>query len=330
MFCVGGVDAAWHRLGQRTPDAITWAQAIELADLNWEVTKKQLYARNPLGVVVNVPMFGTFRTDDGAYLGTVGEGYQIIQNRERFAWCDALIGTLNGAHYETAGALGNGERVWALARVPEGDYSIGKDEHRAYLLAMGSHDSSTSEVAKLVDTRVVCNNTLVAALGEKGKSFRIRHTSGAKARMDLAVSNMESVKATAKTVAARMMRLADIKLTRESTEAILNRLFPKTDGANQTRRDQTLSTVLGLYESNDGNAFADTQGTAYNLFNAVTQYTDHFRTARGNGSEPEQVASARAESALFGSGATLKTDALTAIIDCTDDYQAFLASEGLR
>lgn len=331
MFAVGDRDAAWHRLGQRTPNAVTWREAITLADLNWDVVKKQLWARNPLNNVVEVPMFATMRSDDGAYLGCVGEGYQIIQNRERFAWCDALIGVAEGAHYETAGALGNGERVWALARIPEGDYAIGKDEHKAYLLAMGSHDSSTSEVAKLVDTRVVCANTLAVALQEGGKAFRIRHTASAKAKMDAAVANMAGVMATARTVAQRMTKLAETQLKRESVEKILDRLFPKNGdaSANQTRRDQTITTVLDLYAANDGGAFPETAGSAYNLFNAVTEFADHFRTARGKGSDPAQVSMARAESALFGSGEALKGLALEVISEVTDDYNAFLKQEGL-
>lgn len=47
MFCVGDRDSAWHKLGQRTNEAVTWAEAVQLADLNWEVVKKELYARNP-------------------------------------------------------------------------------------------------------------------------------------------------------------------------------------------------------------------------------------------------------------------------------------------
>ena len=117
-----------------------------------------------------------------------------------------------------------------------------------------------------------------------------------------------------------MERLASNKLTRESVNHILDRLFPQSDNekANQTRRNNTLVEVLNLYANNDKNAFPSVKGTGYNLFNAVTEYADHFRTARGNGSEPAQVASARAESAMFGSGDKLKTQALTVILEEID------------
>ena len=321
MFCVGDRDSAWHKLGQRTPNAVTWAEAVTLADLNWEVVKKQLHARNPLGTVVPVPMFGTFRTDDGAYLGCVGEGYSIIQNKDQFQWIDAILEAANGAHYETAGALGNGERIWCLARIPQGDYQIdGGDKHKTYLLGSTSHDGSMAQTLKLVDERVVCDNTLQVALRESGMSVRIKHTTNAKARMDAAVRSMAVVLDAASGIKAKMEKLASTKLTRESVQHILDRLFPQSDNekANQTRRNNTLIEVLGLYANNDKNAFPSVKGTGYNLFNAITEYVDHFRTARGNGSEPEQVASARAESAMFGSGDKLKTQALTVILEEID------------
>ena len=320
MFCVGERESAWHKLGQRTPDAVKWEDAVTLADLNWTVEKRQLYARNPLGTVVSVPSYGTFRTDDGAYLGTVGEGYGIIQNREQFQWIDAILEAANGAHYESAGALGNGERIWCLARIPEADYEIdGGDKHQAYLMGCTSHDGSLAQTLKLVDTRVVCANTLAVALRESGSAVRVKHTVNAQARMQEAVRAVTSVVSSAKTIQAKMERLASTKLTRESTERILDILFPKSkdEKANQTRRENTVSDVLGLFASNDRNAFPSVKGTAYNLFNAVTEYADHMRTARGNGSQPGQVAMARAESALFGSGEKLKTQALEVILEHT-------------
>lgn len=321
MFCVGNRDSAWHKLGQRTPNAVTWAQAVQLADLNWEVVKKQLYARNTLNAVVPVPMYGTFRSDDGAYLGCVGEGYSIIQNKDQFQWIDAILEAANGAHYETAGALGNGERIWCLARIPQGDYQIdGGDKHQTYLMGATSHDGSMAQTLKLVDERVVCNNTLQIALRESGMAVRIKHTTNAKSRMDQAVRSMAVVLDAATGIKAKMERLASNKLTRESVNHILDRLFPQSDNekANQTRRNNTLVEVLNLYANNDKNAFPSVKGTGYNLFNAVTEYADHFRTARGNGSEPAQVASARAESAMFGSGDKLKTQALTVILEEID------------
>jgi hypothetical protein len=65
---------------------------------------------------------------------------------------------------------------------------------------------------------------------------------------------------------------------------------------------------LAAYEKNDGNAFPEQRGTAYNLLNAVTEYTDHTRSTRGNGN-------GRSESAMFGSGERLKAQAVDVIVE---------------
>jgi phage/plasmid-like protein (TIGR03299 family) len=332
MFCVGDRNAAWHKLGQRTPDAVTWQRAVELADLDWQVVKRQQYARNPLGVVTALPVYATFRSDDGKYLGTVGEGYSIIQNRDQFTFVDSFLEAASGAHYESAGALGNGERIWCLARIPEADYVVdGGDEHKTYIMVANSHDGSLAYQMKLVDTRIVCANTLSVAIQEDGAAFKIRHTVNAQTRMSAALQVMQHVKREAVGLKGKMLRLADRKLTRESIEHVLDRLFPKSkdEQASQMRRNGTISEVLSLYEQNDANAYASIKGTAYNLLNAVTEYADHFRTARGNGSKPEQVATARAESALFGSGDKLKTQALTVILEEVDQDTVDAGIRGL-
>src|SRR5271154_1490613 len=319
MFCVGDRDAAWHRLGQRTPNAVTWAEAIRLADLDWTVVKKQLYFRNALGHVTEAANhMATTRSDDGAFLGIVGDGYQLIQNAEAFTFCDDLLAQADGAKYESAGGLGNGEQIWVMARIPEADFTIdGGDEHKAYLLVSTSHDGSQSLIMKLVDERVVCANTLAIAMSERGTSFRVKHTASAKARMEYALQQLSRVKDTAVSLKTKMLRLAETKLTRESSAAILERLFPVSADktVSTTRRENIVQEVLNCYAHNDADAYPSIKGTAYNLLNAVTEYTDHIRTARGNGSEPAKMAVARSESALFGSGAAFKTQALQVILE---------------
>jgi len=90
----------------------------------------------------------------------------------------------------------------------------------------------------------------------------------------------------------------------------MDKLFPKKqteDGEeSSTRRDNILAEILAIYDSNDGDQFPEQRGTAYNLLNAVTNYTDHVRSSKGD---------MRSESALFGSGDKMKTTALGLILE---------------
>jgi Domain of unknown function (DUF932) len=51
--------------------------------------------------------------DAAQFLGAVGKDYAVIQHDEGFKSIDAVMRTADGAHYETAGVLGNiPDGVW--------------------------------------------------------------------------------------------------------------------------------------------------------------------------------------------------------------------------
>lgn len=325
MFVVGNRDAAWHRLGQRTPNAVNWEQAMKLAGLDWKVLKQQNYARQPIAPYTPVPVQGwtVFRSSDNAELGQVGPDYVVKQNEDCFKFVDTLLEANGGAHYDSAGALGNGARIWCAVRVPKADINVlGEDKQETYLVFTTSHDGSMSHTVKLTCVRVVCQNTLQASLNDAGAMLRVKHTRNADARLADASRLMTGVVQDAKQLETKLNTLARRRMTRESMVTVLNRLFPQAADAavNQTRRSNMLADVLSLYESNDRDAIPAIRGTAYNLLNAITEYTDHIRTARITDAKPDgyTLAQARAESAVSGSGDKLKTQALAVIDECTE------------
>ncbi len=317
-----GRQAAWHRLGVVIGTHFNFADAEREAGLDFGVFKSQL--RDGLGRPVDA--WGTFRwnaadrragdKEAAIFLGTVGEAYKIIPHAEGFKLIDSLVATADGAHYETAGVLGKGEVVWGLADLNL-TTRVGDDVQKNYVLFSTGHDGSYSWNLRAVNERVVCNNTLDIALSERTKaSFRVRHTKNARLRIDEAHVALQNLTGDIKAVEQKLQYLAGKKITREGLNTIFDRLFPQTekdgDGGkvlvSSKQRDAKLAEVLTVYEDNDGNAFPEQRGSAYNLLNAVTQYTDHVQ---GGGLK----AATRAESAIFGGGSKLKTAALDAILD---------------
>lgn len=329
MFCVGKREDAWHQLGQRTINAATAADAMTLAHLDWQIGKKDLFVRQPItNAVFMVPdMKAVHRLNDGQYLGCVGKDYEPIQNVQAFDFMDAVLQAENGAHYESAGALGNGERIWIQARMPDADIRIkGTDDFSlGYLMVATSHDGSMSYTSKLCSTRIVCQNTLNMALGERGNAvLKVKHTKEAKARLDAASKLVTNVAMTAKTLNEKLNALATRRLNKESMFNVLNKLFPATADADNGEKVRTTKTsnvtlkVLELFESNDSNAIPEIRGTAYNLLNALTEYTDHHRNVRiTDGKTGMTVEKARAEAATFGTGDAFKTDAMAAVMELT-------------
>ena len=85
--------------------------------------------------------------------------------------------------YETAGALGSGEKIFITAKLP--DYiKVGNDDLiEKYIFLTTSHDGSGSITAAFTPIRIVCQNTLSMALNNCSNVFKIRHTESAQDRL---------------------------------------------------------------------------------------------------------------------------------------------------
>lgn len=108
-------------------------------------------------------------------LGMVTERYEPLQNEEAFSFFDPIINQKT-ATFETAGALGVGERVWVLAKMPEVIEVVRGDDCNKYLLLSNTHSGQGSVTVKFTAIRVVCQNTLLWALKDGQQAFRVRHS----------------------------------------------------------------------------------------------------------------------------------------------------------
>ncbi len=79
--------------------------------------------------------------------------------------------------------MGNGERIFITAKLP-GYIKVGKDDLiEKYLFLTTSHNGYGSITAAFTPIRVVCNNTLHAALNNLTNCVKIRHTQSAQERL---------------------------------------------------------------------------------------------------------------------------------------------------
>lgn len=292
------IKPAWHHLGVTVPDCVTWKDAVKYANLDWQIEKRQLIdpvSKEPIN------QWGLFRSDTNTFINTCGENYQLIQQSDLFQLMDEIIDRKDGAHYESAGALGVGEQVWGLIRLPEDIKIKGSDDKfRTYLLGLDRRDGRAG-IIKYVNTRVVCQNTVDMAMRETNSSLRLTHY-GYTDRKQEAEAIIKGLDRSRTQWDILLNELASVKLSISSIKEIIQTIWPKiTENWNHQRQ---AFDVLRLFESNDDDAHKSERGTALNLYNAITQWTDHSRTANDK---------IRAKSALFGAGNSLKFYALTVI-----------------
>lgn len=218
---------------------------------------------------------------------------------------DHLVNSRDGAHYDSAGTVEGGRAVWGSIDLNE-SISVGDDKTQGYLFFSTSHDGSGSHSYKLMGQRIICANQTRMAMSRKANSyFSVRHTQSANDRLADAHAILEALSAEFHSLEEKLHFLRTRKLTRDSAETIFDRLFPAADkDAPSTRRQNTLSAILERFEHNDGDAFPEQRGSALNLYNAITEHTDHFR---GTNVEKRRI------SACFGQGAQLKEKALETI-----------------
>lgn len=143
MFYAGR-EKPWHGLGTQVEEAPTSADALRLAGLDWTVQRKPIQVCG--GRKVD-NFFANVRSSDGAVLGVVSDRYQVVQNAEAFAFTDALIGGEGQVHYETAGSLMGGRKIWLLAKLP--DTEIVGDKTEPYLCFSNTHDGSGATVDRI-------------------------------------------------------------------------------------------------------------------------------------------------------------------------------------
>lgn len=313
---------AWHDHGVVLENAFSWDECIrQNQSLNYEVEKRQLLTQLPDGSYQFVDSWGVFRKDNNYFLGAVGSVYETIQISYAFKMCDTLLEAENGAHYESAGVLGKGERFFVTARINR-DFEVTEgDVHETYLLFSSSHDGSLKTTGKITTTRVVCQNTLTAALLNHGAFFGVKHTANSEYRLEQARKLMTGVAQNIATIEEKFKMLAQRKIEKRTIVSSLNAIFgADIEGETSTRKKNIIMEVLDLYADNDGNAFPEQKGTAFNLLNAITNHTDHFRGVRqtkGRDNQTEQQL--RSDSAIFGEGDKFKTKALDLILKQTKD-----------
>lgn len=180
--------AAWHGLGEIMTNVISTQDALIKGGLNFDVVKMPNLHCIPedngnIIEIISEDSFFTYRTDVNKILGSkLGKDYEVLQNIEALNVVDEILqsGTCT---IETAGAINEGRKVFICLKLNNNITVGSNDTVNQYILVATSHDGSMSTTITPTNVRVVCNNTLTAALqGAKG-AIKIRHTRNSSERL---------------------------------------------------------------------------------------------------------------------------------------------------
>lgn len=294
---------AWHKLGTVVDRPADDGDVLRLAGLDWTPTLRPMWTSDTDGNPVAITdKRAVVRSDTGQPVGVVGTGYNVVPND---ALMDAIrrIDSADGAIIETAGCLDGGKAVWLMMRHERFSFTVGKDASHGYLLLTNRHDGTETLRVLPTTIRVVCANTLGAALSNgRSSGHFLRHSVGVLGALSEVADQYNRAVRDADRLRESMEALAKVRSSTDSLEAIMRTPWEVTADTLADESDRA-KTIREARESRirriRASETCDVEGTAGTLFSdlqAVTEYVDHHW--RGP------------QSALFGGGSDLKATAL--------------------
>jgi phage/plasmid-like protein (TIGR03299 family) len=295
----------WHGRGVKLEVPVVLVEeALKAGGLDWTVHTEPVYLAQKLVVPDEggrevlgrkVPnRFAVLRDTDQAILGTVGQGWRPLQNRDAFAPLQAfLAGGL--ATVESVGSLRGGARVWMLLKIArEACTIVGDDIVEKYLLVAQGHDGAMSVHFGITMTRVVCMNTLSAAIAPARRGgapmVRIRHSASAQDGIKAASEFIVAADARFDAAAEVFRALSRRQITGAELRDYILTVFPRRkkgspegggdggEGSGSEKVGKVEEQVTELFEGKGrGSDLAGVKGTAWGAYNAVTEFLSHHR-----------------------------------------------------
>jgi phage/plasmid-like protein (TIGR03299 family) len=271
----------WHGLGTKVEHLMTADECLVAAGLDWKVTKEKIFAQVDNKKIFIPNKYATVRSTDNRPLGVVGASYKPVQNVDALNFMDALTET-GEAKYETAGSLQMGRIIWVMAKIPNG---AGIDPVEKFLLCTTSHDGTSPVMVTATPVRVVCNNTLNAALKGAKNKFRIRHTTNVDDKIEEARKTLQDSLVFFKKLDVTFDRMRDTAVNEEGLANLVAAVFGSDEDEKSDRQESRLEKitdkVLDLSLNGAGTNLDGVRNTAWGAYNAITEYLDHFTKIKG-------------------------------------------------
>ena len=310
---VGVEGTPWHGLGQSLPEAVSAEDAVRTIKADFPVETVPVYAKDgdrfielptsraTVGRIHGYPGGPGANPGMDPVYGVVSDRYRVIQNMDA---AEAYRG-ITGLRIHTGGLLGEGETLWLMGEVdPARALFLAGDETKKYVVLANRHDGTGAARMFFTPVRVVCQNTLSAALSgaSVADGIKIRHRGNIKDKIAEASETLGFAVKFFQRMERDANRLAAFRPTSPQRTAFLDAVAPldPPDPHPRSYAQQSRNRIIDLSIRGKGNARHD--GSAWALYNGLTDWADHERRGTGPDARPD----ARFATMVWGSGARLK------------------------
>jgi phage/plasmid-like protein (TIGR03299 family) len=249
------------------------------------------------------------RSDSGAFLGVVGDEYQVHDYKTWLLDSWGQILDSDEVHVSNAGLLRGGSRAFVQIARPDFIDAAGV-QFRPFLLAATAVDGSMSSTFKAATTVTVCDNTLEMALSEKGNQHKTRHTSKSSLNVLSIREALGILHNQEAAFAAEVERLVAEKVDTDRFLRWADAFAGMTDekqskqGRGLTMAQNKRAQLLTLWR--DDARVAPWAGTAFGVLQTANTWTHHIQSVKTTTNRVER----NIDNVITGEGAKSDRQAL--------------------
>jgi phage/plasmid-like protein (TIGR03299 family) len=216
-------------------------------------------------------------SDTAETMGFFKSGYRAHQYQE---WLLGNVATIldDELQISSAGLLRNRAQAWVEVSMPETMMGPAGIAFRPNLLACTSFDGTLATTTKRTITAVVCDNTLHAALGTGGGTFKVRHSKNSGMKIAKAREALGIVYNLADEFTAALEGLTAQKISPIQFRTVLDALVPVDDSMAKmtiTKANAKRDKLSAMYLHDP--RVAPWAGTGFGVLQAFNTYEQHER-----------------------------------------------------
>ena len=278
--------------------------------ISWETHKIKLVSETGL----ETKNYGLFRSDNGEWLGTHSEQYNVLQNYDLVKNIIFAAQSVQELDLELTkgGTFGNGRKVYI--QIPLPNANVGDAELTRNLTAINSHDGSTSVAFGTTQTNISCQNTFYQAYRSKDIT-RIKHHSNMASKIQEVVMSLEQTIRLDQQSLERFRRMVEIDFDSVDLEnlkkSIFNVQLTNDDKEEEVKMTTRKQNIIKSFDECLEIELAKEGENVWGLFNAVTRYTNHKITTRKRGN----IERTSLENVMVGAGARINNLAYSYLVD---------------
>lgn len=262
----------WSCVGRDVSECASAAEVLEASSLDYEVEKLPLMLAD--GTQIEGRYMTGRRLEDGTWrtYDVVSDQYQLVQNRDAFAFVDYM----GDVRFEKAGETESG-MSYIIAALPEVD--VLGDVFVPHVIFRNGFGGNVTIQAAICPLRMVCQNQFAVAFREASNTVRIRHVANAEAKL---LEAREVLRASAEytgLLQSRADQLATTHVTEAQRQAVIEALFPMGGDpaeVNAYRRFKVMNDRAAFQHAYDAPDNANFTDTAWGLVNAYSDYITHL------------------------------------------------------